>query len=324
MRAHQILFIVLALNSPAFAVDGVLEINQTCAVETGCFPGDTPGFPVTIGSTASVAGAGSFRLTSNLTTTDTNTDGIYISSFRVAIDFNGFSLRSASGSNGTGHGVTGSSGGFGGTYATIKNGYIKNFFGKAVELSGAKAVRIENMTIEFNRGGGIYVGNEARVLGNGLTTNGGSTLRGLSVGASSIVSNNVISSSGSGGIYTGTASTVSGNNVYSSGGRGIETGAYSTISGNTVYQNDSQGIAAGTGSTISGNNSSDNNNTGILAFGDANLYGNTVSGNSGYGLSLTNGSGYRGNIMTSTNTSGTVSLGVDLGGNLCGSSTTCP
>ena len=33
---------------PAFADEGVLEINQVCAVNTGCFVGDSAGFPVTI------------------------------------------------------------------------------------------------------------------------------------------------------------------------------------------------------------------------------------------------------------------------------------
>jgi hypothetical protein len=43
-----------------FASDGQLEINQACAVNTGCFPGDDPGFPVTITQ------PGSYRLTGNL------------------------------------------------------------------------------------------------------------------------------------------------------------------------------------------------------------------------------------------------------------------
>ena len=38
----------LALAPMAYAVDGVLEINQTCAVNTGCFAGDAAAFPVTI------------------------------------------------------------------------------------------------------------------------------------------------------------------------------------------------------------------------------------------------------------------------------------
>ncbi len=53
------LTLILALATSAFATDGVLEINQTCAVQTGCFAGDTAGFPVEIDV------AGSYRLTSN-------------------------------------------------------------------------------------------------------------------------------------------------------------------------------------------------------------------------------------------------------------------
>ena len=40
----------LLAAGPVRAGDGVLEISQTCAIETGCFTGDTPGFPVTIAS----------------------------------------------------------------------------------------------------------------------------------------------------------------------------------------------------------------------------------------------------------------------------------
>ncbi len=44
--------LLLALAGPALAVDGVLEINHTCATQTGCFSGDTAGYPVTIDGTA--------------------------------------------------------------------------------------------------------------------------------------------------------------------------------------------------------------------------------------------------------------------------------
>ncbi len=40
--------LLLTLATSAYASDGVLEINQACAVNTGCFPGDDPGFPVTV------------------------------------------------------------------------------------------------------------------------------------------------------------------------------------------------------------------------------------------------------------------------------------
>ncbi len=65
--------LLLALAGPALATDGVAEINHTCATQTGCFSGDTAGYPVTIGE------AGSYLLTSNLIVPDKNTDGIKLS-----------------------------------------------------------------------------------------------------------------------------------------------------------------------------------------------------------------------------------------------------
>lgn len=38
--------LIVLLAAPIVASDGVLEINQTCAVNTGCFEGDEAGFPV--------------------------------------------------------------------------------------------------------------------------------------------------------------------------------------------------------------------------------------------------------------------------------------
>jgi hypothetical protein len=52
----------LLLASAGWAGDGVLEINRACAVNTGCFSGDGPGFPVTIDGTAGK----SYRLTGDL------------------------------------------------------------------------------------------------------------------------------------------------------------------------------------------------------------------------------------------------------------------
>lgn len=49
------------LVATAQASDGVAEINQACAVNTGCVAGDTAGFPVSLG-----ASPGNDRLTSDL------------------------------------------------------------------------------------------------------------------------------------------------------------------------------------------------------------------------------------------------------------------
>ena len=40
----------LILASAAGASDGVIEINQACAENTGCVAGDSAGFPVFIGA----------------------------------------------------------------------------------------------------------------------------------------------------------------------------------------------------------------------------------------------------------------------------------
>ena len=55
MRLFLLPLLTLVLALPVLAVDGVLEINHTCAVQTGCFSGDTPGYPVTITEARGVA-----------------------------------------------------------------------------------------------------------------------------------------------------------------------------------------------------------------------------------------------------------------------------
>jgi hypothetical protein len=79
---------VFAGAVPAFAVDGVILIDQNRALAGGVTPGDTPGFPVVISV------SGSYRLSGNLTVPDKNTTAIQITSGAVAvsIDLNGFSI----------------------------------------------------------------------------------------------------------------------------------------------------------------------------------------------------------------------------------------
>ena len=102
MRAYQIplytLLLLLALAGPALAVDGVLEINQTCAISTGCFPGDSPGFPV------SVTQPGSYRLTGNLdlSAEGVNVSGIAVSVSSATIDLGGFYIAGPTSCSGSG------------------------------------------------------------------------------------------------------------------------------------------------------------------------------------------------------------------------------
>ena len=80
--------LALVIILTARSAEAVAEISETCAVQTGCFNGDPPGYPVTIDGTA----GGSYRLTSNLIVPDENTDGISVNSSSITIDLNGFEI----------------------------------------------------------------------------------------------------------------------------------------------------------------------------------------------------------------------------------------
>jgi hypothetical protein len=69
----------------AFAVDGVVLIDQTRALAGNVTPGDAPGFPVTLSL------PGSYRLSGNLTV-PAQTDGIVIQTSDITIDLNGFRI----------------------------------------------------------------------------------------------------------------------------------------------------------------------------------------------------------------------------------------
>ncbi len=76
--------LLAAIAMPALAADGVLEISQPCAVQTGCFAGDAPGFPVTL------AAAGSYVLTSNLDAREEPVSVIEITAADVTLDLGSF------------------------------------------------------------------------------------------------------------------------------------------------------------------------------------------------------------------------------------------
>jgi hypothetical protein len=132
-----LLLLFLTVAVPALAADGVLEINQTCAVETGCFSGDTPGFPVTITE------AGSYRLTSNLRPPDLDTLAIGVDADDVTLDLGGFGIEfPGSGClsqsicpQGAGDGIRGAGGGAGGRRVVVTNGYIRNAGRRGISLS---------------------------------------------------------------------------------------------------------------------------------------------------------------------------------------------
>ena len=141
MRTVLLALVFVVLATPALATDGVLEINQTCAVQTGCFAGDTAGYPITIST------PGSYRLTSNLIVPDENTDGIKVSTSSLTIDLNGFEIV-RSGCEGASADCTPVSGtGSGVEYTSTTN----------------RGISVKNGSITGMGGYGVFLGQQAEI-----------------------------------------------------------------------------------------------------------------------------------------------------------------
>ena len=148
------------------------------------------------------------------------------------------------------------------------------------------------------------------------------------VGGYASIRDNSVVANDLNGISAGTSSVVAGNAVGSSGLVGIEVGDGGVVSDNTVYGSGADGITAGTGSTIRGNsvydNGSNSSHDGVHCTLGCRVQDNAIRGGTGLGLRFdSNSSGYSGNTI-GANARGTVENGRDTGGNVCGTSTTCP
>ncbi len=207
----------LAFAVPAFATDGVLEINQACALaSTGCFPGDTGGsFPVTL------AQPGSYRLTSNLAPPG-GTSGIVLNTADVHIDLNGFAIvgplfcAPISCPVGTGSGIETPSIQLG-VRSSVVNGRVQGMGKDCIQLSGS--ARVSDVTVSQCGEDGIDAGGGSLVHDNVVQLTGRHGLYfGLGAGG---FRGNMISSSGvragsggisiSGGPFGGPGAALGGN-----------------------------------------------------------------------------------------------------------------
>ncbi len=225
---HLNCIISLIWSVSAFTSDGVLEINQACAENTGCFTGDSAGFPVTIQN------PGSYRLTGSLLLTDVNVSAIVITSLRVTIDLNRFELRGPVGCggngatlvcapSGSGVGVTGGGG------VTILNGSVGGFGAGGIVLNGVSLVR--EVRLLANNGTGMDIGDQSRAIDSLALRNAGN---GIEAGFSSEIKGNTVAHNLANGISTGDQSLIRSNRVWNSGGWGVNVGNGSRVSDNTI------------------------------------------------------------------------------------------
>ena len=198
------LFILLVLATNVYAQEGVFEINQLC-VETGCFSGDSAGFPITINQ------PGSYRFTSNVNIS-TNGNGILINSnvSDVTIDLNGFTLQGPVSCSGnplvcTGPTNTGNNGRLIVTIGlaeniVIKNGNIRGAVDDGIFINSAYGNLITGINASENRFDGIECNQSCRVIGNSSSRNGED---GISGNARTVIKDNVIFDNAGNGIRSG-------------------------------------------------------------------------------------------------------------------------
>jgi hypothetical protein len=288
----------------ARSADGVIEINQACAVGPGCFVGDAPGFPVTI------VNRGSYRLTSNLQVASANTTAVSVQSEFVTMDLGGFHVRGVTDCTpdpticsplGTGSGVAvDTSGRFG---VQVRNGTVSRMGASGVVVGGEGVV--EQIVAEENGGIGIVGGNPAVFL------------------SPARVRNNVAHFNGSHGIQTGEGAVVTGNVATRNAADGINCDFSSTLTGNSASRNGEDGIDCGDGSVVAENTVTFNGDEtlqftddGIECGAGCSVRVNAVRANSGSGLSLGIGSAYSHNVVTENQTAQVVG-GTNRNDNFC-------
>ena len=242
------------LSSRAFAVDGVVLIDQNRALAGNVTPGDTAGFPV------SITQPGSYKLSGNLTVPNSNTSGIVISASHVTIDLGGFAIlgpavcpgASCSGFLDGAAGITVSvaNGALVPQYnITIRNGTIQGIGGSGIQLAGG-GVLVEQIHARGNAVAGIRVSNSTPAAGTCIVrqnTVENNAFHGIAIGGSivnALVVENTARRNGASGILLDNGRAV--NNISVANGQVglyiLSTGSYT---GNYLADNVAGNVLGG-------------------------------------------------------------------------------
>ena len=220
----------------AFASDGALEINQTC-VATGCFPGDSAGFPV------NTQPGKKYVLTSDLTLASANTDGVIVAD-SATLDLNGFAIAGPYACTGVPPACTGTGNGFAimaNSRSSVRNGAVRGML-VGVNLQG-RGHLVENVSVEHNATSGINgIGEGAIIRGCRVARNeqGGIS---LSNAHGALVTGNTVTYNAFVGIgISGDGGLIERNTVVGNSGVGISASATTGFGGNVLTGNNSGGL----------------------------------------------------------------------------------
>lgn len=255
-------------NITDIPTSGAKEINQDCATGSGCFSGDSGGFPVKISE------PGTYRLTSNLDISGvTNPElrvAIDVDSPNVNINLGGFAILGATtctGSPVTSCLPTGSGAGirsfFAGDNLTVSNGTIRGMGGDGIAC-GARCTVVGVRALE-NGADGIHVSARTSLIMNNLVHRNGDD----GIDALGVIRGNSSEHNMDHGIFSQPGSSVIGNAANLNGGDGVRC-ASCLLLDNTIFNN------VGFGATLSLG----------AAYGRNMIYENDAGAISGSGLQV--------------------------------------
>jgi len=283
--------------------------------------------PTTVGACMTIGSAGSYVVDKNLNASGDHC--LVIEADDVTLDLAGFRLM--------GDGTGGKSGitdnGILRRNIAIRNGTIQGFAHRGIDLASSDQIKVEEVRVHTNGGGGIFgrtlgivkdcvvtangsdgiVMGEAVLTGNTVTHNAGS---GIGGGTESTLTNNTASFNGGDGIVVGGHSTLTNNTASFNTGRGIRLfiapldKCCNTLTSNTASHNGGHGIFdSSNGNTFTGNTAGRNGGDGMVIGAFSALTSNTASGNTGTGIAVTcpgnlNGNTASNNIVANISTAG--------------------
>ena len=239
-------------TAPAFASDGQLEINQACAVNTGCFTGDTPGFPVTI------IQPGSYRLTGNLdlSAEGVNVSGVVVSVPAVTVDLGGFHIAGPTTCSSSGATISCSPTTSKGTdlagiqftnnaaAAVVQNGIVRNMANYGI-VSRATGLRVRDITAIHNANDGINSFKSALVVNSIAIENGQD---GIDLNAGSVVDGVTAIGNGKDGVqFAGLGSMVTRTAAQENGRRGFSLTFYSKFGNDNLSHGNAEADSCGGG-----------------------------------------------------------------------------
>ncbi len=310
---------------PALAVDGVIELNQSCVAD-GCIADDNPDFPIEIKH------RGSYRLTGNLLLPNANTTAIMVYASHVSIDLNGFSIEGVTECTGQPATCTNTGTGRGITVDTtalpiglsVSNGHIVGMGQMGIVTYRSAIIRDLHVT----KCGliGIFVTAQSLLNRVSVTFNGQD---GIQASLNITITDSQAAYNEGVGITIGENTVGSDSSAYGNGNSGIVGGAGSAFHNNAAVSNVGAGFSGGAGTVFRGNTSV-SNTFGIAASDGSLLESNIARANTEYGFQLSTDTVYRGNSLTGNLNAplSPVSPGVNGGDNYCAGPSTvlssCP